>query len=135
MSSIFYFFKNWKQKNRSVFTGSLCNIRPCMKSSFDFQLNFSVENWILTLLITEFQINFWFSILNQKFKIDLRFDFQSHIKHWKLIYLSIFNFQLKHKNWILIIINFEVLKFNHNKWVEISRAFVHKTASVYSVRV
>ena len=40
----------------------------------------------------EFQINFWFSILNEKLKVDLRFDIQSQIKNWKLIYFSILNF-------------------------------------------
>ena len=29
----------------------------------------------------DFQINFWFLILNQKSKIDLKFDIQSQIKN------------------------------------------------------
>ena len=35
---------------------------PCIKRSFDFQLNFLVENWILTLFLIQF--NFQFKIEN-----------------------------------------------------------------------
>ena len=45
----------------------------------------------------EFQINFWFSISNQKLKIDLRFNTQTQTKNGKSIYFSIFNFELNTK--------------------------------------
>ena len=45
----------------------------------------------------EFQINFWFSISNQKLKFDLRFNTQTQTKNGKSIYFSIFNIELNTK--------------------------------------
>ena len=42
---------NWKLNGTF---GARIGIRPCINRSFDFQLNFVVENWILTLFLIKF---------------------------------------------------------------------------------
>ena len=48
--------------------------RPSIKRSFNFQLNFLVENWILTLVLI--QSNFQFKIKNWLWNLKSIFDFK-----------------------------------------------------------
>ena len=52
----------------------LAQFRPCIKRSFDFQLNILIENWILTQFLIQF--NFQFKIKNRLLNSKSVFDFQ-----------------------------------------------------------